>query len=565
MEPLNSYALFALIVLPLAGAAVLLAVPGDRRLAIRWVATAVALTVMLLSMYVFAAHTDTFGSRQTSMDEFAGRANVLRFEFERTWAWLDLLPQECTAGESTQGGYMDCPLEIGSGQGITLALGVDGISALMVLLTGIVMFTGVLVSWNVTHRPKDFFILYFLLLSGVFGVFVSLDLFFLFFFYELAVLPMYLLIAVWGSSSDFRTFIRTKEYGAMKLMLYLVAGSVLIWIALMAIFAQADLGTFDFVALHENGEFPVTFQRIFFPFLMVGFGVLAGMWPFHTWSPDGHVAAPTAVSMVHAGVLMKLGAYGILRVGMGLMPEGAETWMPLLIGLGTVNVIYGAISALGQRDLKYVVGYSSVSHMGYVLMGLATLHYLGVGGAVLQMFSHGIMTALFFAVVGSIYEATHTRDIGVLEGMAKPMRTTTVLFVIAGLTSLGLPGLSGFVAELLVFLGLFQTYPILGALAVIGAAITAVYILRLVAKVFFGTTDDRWLASPSSGQAPLAGPGQAPSGGPGQVLPLDMSRVETIASWLLAAFILLMGLLPFLFTNAIDESVARLLGAMAGA
>ena len=555
MDTLNSYVLFALIVLPLAGAAVLLAVPGERRLAIRWVATVVAFVVMLLSMYVFAGHTDTFGPRQTSMDEFVGQTNVLRFEFERSWAWLDLVPQECTVEESTQGGYMDClPGTDGgpstsSGHGIALKLGVDGISALMVLLTGIVMFTGVLVSWNVTHRSKDFFILYFLLLSGVFGVFVSLDLFFLFFFYELAVLPMYLLIAVWGSSSDFRTFVRTKEYGAMKLMLYLVAGSVLVWIALMAIFAQADLGTFDFVALHENGEFPVTFQRIFFPFLMVGFGVLAGMWPFHTWSPDGHVAAPTAVSMVHAGVLMKLGAYGILRVGMGLMPEGAETWMPLLIGLGTVNVIYGAISALGQRDLKYVVGYSSVSHMGYVLMGLATLHYLGVSGAVLQMFSHGIMTALFFAVVGSIYEATNTRDIGVLEGMARPMRTTTVLFVIAGLTSLGLPGLSGFVAELLVFLGLFQTYPILGALAVIGAAITAVYILRLVAKVFFGTTDERWLASTGSGQ----------------VVALDMSRVEGIASWLLAAFILLMGLLPFLFINGIDESVARFLGAMAGA
>ena len=546
MDTLNSYALFALIALPLAGAAVMLAVPGERRLSIRWVATAVAFVVMVLSVYVFMGHTD-FGAPRRSMDEFAGQANVLRFEFERSWAWLDLVPQQCAVEESTQGGHMDC-IPGTARHGIALTLGVDGISALMVMLTGIVMFTGVLVSWNVTHRPKDFFVLYFLLLAGVFGVFVSLDLFFLFFFYELAVLPMYLLIAVWGSSSDFKTFVRTKEYGAMKLMLYLVAGSVLIWIALMAIFAQADLGTFDFVALHENGEFPVTFQRIFFPFLMVGFGVLAGMWPFHTWSPDGHVAAPTAVSMVHAGVLMKLGAYGILRVGMGLMPEGAETWMPLLLGLGTVNVIYGAISALGQRDLKYVVGYSSVSHMGYVLMGLATLHYLGVGGAVLQMFSHGIMTALFFAVVGSIYEATHTRDIGVLEGMAKPMRTTTALFVIAGLTSLGLPGLSGFVAELLVFLGLFQTYPILGALAVIGAAITAVYILRLVAKVFFGETDERWLPSTGSGQAPV----------------LDISRVESIASWLLAAFILLMGLLPLLFINGIDGSVARLLTAIAG-
>ena len=547
LEAFNSYVLFALIVLPLAGAAVLLALPGERRLAIRWVATVIALVTMALSMYVFAGHTDTFGTRQTSMDEFVGQTHVLRFEFERSWAWLDLIPQECTVASSGQSGSGECRPETGGG--ITLALGVDGISALMVLLTGIVMFTGVLVSWNVTHRSKDFFILYFLLLSGVFGVFVSLDLFFLFFFYELAVLPMYLLIGVWGSSSDFRTFVRTKEYGAMKLMLYLVAGSVLIWIALMAIFAQADLGTFNFVALHEYGELPVTFQRIFFPFLMVGFGVLAGMWPFHTWSPDGHVAAPTAVSMVHAGVLMKLGAYGILRVGMGLMPEGAEAWMPVLIGLGTVNVLYGAVSALGQRDLKYVVGYSSVSHMGYVLMGLATLHYLGVSGAVLQMFSHGIMTALFFAVVGAIYDTTHTRDIGVLEGMAKPMGTTTALFVIAGLTSLGLPGLSGFVAELLVFLGLFQTYPILGALGVIGAAITAVYILRLISKVFFGTTDERW----------------APSTGSGQAERRDISRVEGISAGLLAAFIFLMGLLPFLFINGIDESVARLLGAMAGA
>ena len=338
----NSYVLFALIVLPLAGAVVLLTVPGERRLAIRWVATVVAFVVMLLSMYVFVGHTD-FGAPRRSMDEFVGQTHVLRFEFERTWDWLDLIPQECTVAASTQSGSMDCRPSIGggpstgSGQALRTghrALGVDGISALMVMLTGIVMFTGVLVSWNITHRSKDFFILYFLLLSGVFGVFVSLDLFFLFFFYELAVLPMYLLIGVWGSSSDFRTFVRTKEYGAMKLMLYLVAGSVLIWIALIAIFAQADLGTFNFVALHEYGELPDTFQRIFFPFLMVGFGVLAGMWPFHTWSPDGHVAAPTAVSMVHAGVLMKLGAYGILRVGMGLMPRAPRPGCPCSSGSG---------------------------------------------------------------------------------------------------------------------------------------------------------------------------------------------------------------------------------------
>ena len=287
METFDSYVLFALIALPLAGAALLIGVPSNKVGLIRWLATLVSAVILALSLYTFALYDHEAGG----------------FQFERAWVWLELT------------GW---PL---GGQGIVLDLAIDGLSALMVLLTGIVMFTGVLVSWNVSERSKDFFILYFVLLAGVFGVFVSLDIFFLFFFYELAVLPMYLLIAVWGSSSDFGTFQRTKEYSAMKLMMYLVAGSVLIWIAIIAIFVQADMGTFGLRALQEGGEFSPTFQRIFFPFLMVGFGILAGLWPFHTWSPDGHVAAPTSVSMVHAGVLMKLGAYGIIRLGIGLMPR----------------------------------------------------------------------------------------------------------------------------------------------------------------------------------------------------------------------------------------------------
>jgi NADH-quinone oxidoreductase subunit M len=506
METFDSYVLFALIALPLAGAALLIGVPSNKVGLIRWLATLVSAVILALSLYTFALYDHEAGG----------------FQFERAWVWLELT------------GW---PL---GGQGIVLDLAIDGLSALMVLLTGIVMFTGVLVSWNVSERSKDFFILYFVLLAGVFGVFVSLDIFFLFFFYELAVLPMYLLIAVWGSSSDFGTFQRTKEYSAMKLMMYLVAGSVLIWIAIIAIFVQADLGTFGLRALQEGGEFSPTFQRVFFPFLMVGFGILAGLWPFHTWSPDGHVAAPTSVSMVHAGVLMKLGAYGIIRLGIGLMPEGAQEWMPVLVALGAVNVIYGALSAMGQRDLKYVVGYSSVSHMGYVLMGIATLHELGLSGAILQMFSHGIMTALFFVLIGAIYDRTHTRDIGVLEGMSKRMGTIGVLFAVAGLTSLGLPGLSGFVAELLVFLGLFQTYPILGVLGVVGAAITAVYILRLIAKVFFGTFGEQWRDQ------------------------TDISRIEGLSAGILVAFLLLMGLFPFPFVRVIGSSVDALLALVAG-
>ena len=507
METFDSYLLLIIVALPLAGAAVLMAVPGYRPQAVRWIASTFAMVAMLLTFYTFFSYDHREGGVQ----------------FARTWQWLEI-PGFWPLGD----------------QGISLVLGVDGISAPMMMLTGIVMFTGVLMSWSITDRNKDFFILYFLLLTGVFGVFATLDMFFFFFFYELAVLPMYLLIGVWGSSSDFGTFIRTKEYGAMKLVLYLMAGSVLVWIAIMAIFVEAGLGTFNILEL-ENVALPENFQRVFFPMLAVGFGVLAGLWPFHTWSPDGHVAAPTAVSMVHAGVLMKLGAFGIIRLGMQLMPEGAEDWMPVLIGLGTVNVLYGAWSAMGQRDLKYVVGYSSVSHMGYVLMGIATLHSLGVSGAVLQMFSHGIMTALFFAVVGIIYDRTHTRDIDVLEGMAKRMGVTATFFAIAGLTSLGLPGLSGFVAELLVFLGLFQTYPVLGILGIIGAAATAVYILRLLAKVFFGPLSERWRDQ------------------------TDATRLEGFSTAVLVGFILLIGLFPFPFMRVIDSGVTGLLTHFPGA
>ena len=506
MQTFDSYLLFTIVALPLAGAVLFIFIPSRRPDAIRWTAAVVATGTMLLSLYAFGLYDYTLGG----------------FQFTREWDWL-ALPGPWPLGD----------------QGITLSLGVDGISALMVMLTGIVMFTGVLVSWSIADRNKDFFILYFLLLSGVYGVFVSLDLFFLFFFYELAVLPMYILIGVWGSSTDFRTFVRTKEYGAMKLTLYLVAGSVLVWIALLAIFVEAGLGTFNLVDLQLTGEYSRPFQQVFFPFLMVGFGVLAGMWPFHTWSPDGHVAAPTAVSMVHAGVLMKLGAYGIIRVGLWLLPEGAQDWMPVLIGLGTVNVIYGAVSAMGQRDLKYVVGYSSVSHMGYVLMGIATLDHLGLSGAVLQMFSHGLMTALFFAAVGFIYDRAHTRDIGALEGLAKRMGVTASVFAVAGLTSMGLPGLSGFVAELLVFLGLFRTYPVLGVLGVIGAAITAVYILRLMAKVFFGTLGDQWQDQ------------------------TDASRLGSFSAWTLVAFLFLVGLFPFPFLRTVDSAVSTLLGLLA--
>ena len=464
MNGFDEVALLLLIVVPLFGAVAMMFMPGDESEQTWYFAIFIAAISLALSLVIFVNYDYNLGG----------------FQLSNTFEWLP--------------GPLD----------INLSLGIDGISAPMVLLNGIVLLGGVLVSQTVKYRTREFFVLLFALSAGVYGVFVARDLFFLFFFYELAVLPMYLLIGVWGSSTDFGTFLRTKEYGAMKLLIYLVAGSILVWIGILALYvAASDQGFATFsldglAQLARDGEFDSNFQTWVFPLFMVGFGVLAGLWPFHTWSPDGHVAAPTAVSMLHAGVLMKLGAYGIIRVGMFLLPEGADNWMPVLITLGTVNVLYGAISAMSQNDLKYIIGYSSVSHMGYVLMGIATLDNVGVAGAVLQMFSHGIMTALMFLLVGAIYERTHTRDINVLNGLASRMPANTFFFAIAGLASLGLPGLSGFIAEFLVFTGAFRTYLPLAILAVIGAALTAIYILRLLARTFMGEADERWADLPDA-------------------------------------------------------------------
>ena len=485
--------LSTLVLLPFVTAGVLLFIPERRQSVTRVVSVTSSGLLLGLSLFLFASYDHSSGG----------------FQFDEQYPWLP-------------------------GLGITVHLAADGISAPMLLLTGIVVFCSVLVSLKLGTRVKDFFILLFVLVGGVYGVFASLDLFFFFFFYEVAVLPMYLLIGVWGSSTDFGTYVRTKEYGALKLMLYLVAASVPVWVALIATFVESGEGSFDLLVLQEV-TYSQNFQTLFYPFLMIGFGVLAGLWPFHTWSPDGHVAAPTAVSMLHAGVLMKLGAYGIIRVGMTLFPDGAVTWMPLLLLLATVNVLYGAVSALGQRDLKYVIGYSSVSHMGFVLMGFAALSAIGMNGAVLQMFSHGIMTALFFALVGAVYEQTHTREIAILGGLAKRMRVIAAFFAVAGFTSLGLPGLSGFVAEFLIFVGLFEHFPLFGVLAVLGAAITAVYVLRLMATVFFGPLQERWS---------MLG---------------NATHSETLAMAMLVATLVAVGLYPALLMPVINSGVGSLM------
>lgn len=364
-------------------------------------------------------------------------------------------------------------------------LGVDGISIAMIVLTSIIITTGVFASWTIENRAKEFLTFLLFLVTGVFGVFCSLDLFFLFLFYEIAVLPMYLLIGVWGTGK--------KEYSAMKLTLYLMLGSALILTGILALYYFDPRHTFDMVALSQGGsQLGLNLQRLLFIAFYLGFGVLAGIWPFHTWSPDGHASAPTAVSMLHAGVLMKLGAYGVIRTCVGMLPTAANELMVVAAGIACVNIVYGAFSAMGQKDLKYVIAYSSVSHMGVVMLGVAGMTAVSMNGAVMQMFSHGIMTGLFFALVGLVYEKTHTRDITTMGGLAVYMPGIAIAFVIGGLASFGLPATSGFIAEFLVFFGAFATYPVITGVAIAGVVVTAVYVLRVVQKVFMGPPNEKY-------------------------------------------------------------------------
>ncbi len=373
--------------------------------------------------------------------------------------------------------------------GIHYMLVADGISRVLVLLTGIASVAGILFSWNIEVRTNQFFAFYLALIGGVYGVFLSGDLFLLFVFYEIAIVPKYFLISIWGSTR--------REYAAMKLALYSFVGSAMVLIGLLAAYASSGSHTTTLVGLAHAG-LPVSFQMWCFPLVFVGFGILAGMWPFHTWAPTGHVAAPTAASMLLAGVVMKLGAYGCLRVAIGLFPHGLDPWGFTLLGLASwrdvfavlavIGIIYGALVALAQTDFKFVIGYSSVSHMGFVLLGLVTLNQIGLDGAVLQMFSHGVIAGLLFAIVGRIvYDRTHTRQLAELEHMhlARRMPFAAWAFVFAGIASMGLPGFSGFIAELQVLVGAWRANPLWTIGAGVGIIVGVAYTWRALQKAFF--------------------------------------------------------------------------------
>ncbi len=408
---------------------------------------------------------------------------------------------------------------------ISFHLGVDGISISMILLTAFVVIAGVLVSWNVEKMTKEFFFLLILLSMGAYGFFVSLDLFILFFFLEIAVIPKYLLIGIWGSGK--------KQYAANKLALLLMFGSALVLVGMLGTYFGSGQKTFDLLSLSQ-ANIPVAVQKICFPLLFVGFGVFTALFPFHTWVPDGHSSAPTAGSMFLAGISMKLGGYGCLRVATYLMPDGAKEYANIIIVLSSIAILYGAFATMMQKDFKYINAYSSVSHCGFVLLGIGMLTKTAITGAVMQMVSHGVMTALFFAVIGMIYERTHTRQVDEMGGLLKVTPFISTVLFIVGLCSLGLPGLSGFVAEMTIFVGSWQNvdafHRIATIIACMSIVVTAVYILRAIGKVAMGPLKEGYESI------------------------TDATWNERMAAIILVASILAIGLAPFWLNDLVSPA-----------
>ncbi len=481
--------LSTIVFLPVAGAILLAIMPGGRPAAIRWTAAIVTIVTFVLSMILFQSF------------DF----NTLQPQFVVKTPWIPAL-------------------------NIQYYLGVDGISLPMVVLTTLLGFLAILVSWHIERRVKEYFIWLLVLETGVLGVFTALDFFLFFLFWEVELLPMFFLISIWGTPPP----LGRREYSAWKFLIYTIFGSAFMLVGILLLYFSA--GTFDIIQLGSMNvtQTLVPVQLIFW-LIFFAFAVKLPMFPLHTWLPDAHTDAPTAVSVILAGVLLKMGGYGIIRTCVTIFPEVAQQYAPILATLAVVNVLYGALVTIRQTDMKRLIAYSSVSHMGFVLLGIAALTPVGLSGAVLQMFTHGTITGLLFALVGLVYDKTHLRDVTRLRGLAHHMPFIAVCFVIAGLASLGLPGMSGFVSELLVFLGAFEVNAVAAILSTLGILLTAGYILWMLERVFFRERDDHY-----------AGVG-------------DATFVEKVPLIVLIAITFLIGVQPWLLTDIIEAGIRPVL------
>ena len=479
--------------------------------------------LLLLIVPLIAAICIMLSPRVSAVRQISLAASLIQLLLV-SWLLFQMLNSRSASAQSL---YFEQVYQWFPSWNIQFHIGVDGIAISMMILTALVVLAGVLVSWQETMLPKEFFFLLMFLSLGAYGFFMARDIFTLFFFLELAVIPKFLLIGIWGSGQ--------KQYSAMKLALMLMAGSALVFVGLTGIYLEAH--SFDLSVLSAT-RFPVAFQYLFYPLLFVGFGIFAALFPFHTWVPDGHASAPTAASMFLAGISMKLGGYGCLRVASYLMPDAAIHYAPIIIILSTCAILYGAFVTLMQSDLKYMNAYSSVSHCGFVMLGIGVFNTTSVYGAILQMISHGLMTALFFAAIGMIYFRTHTRKIDELGGLLAKLPFISTVFVIAGLCSLGLPGLSGFVAEMTVFVGSWEDKSLWVRLATIlscaSIVVTAVYILRASGKVIMGPIRQSFINLQ------------------------DAVWYEKMAAIFLLAGIFVMGLAPFLIQFIIGNEAAAL-------